>query len=392
MINRIFKFSHRSVEALPPAPPNHPSSNVEYSDAVESGLRIAVYRSGRRSFRHRFTYRGQKMLMTLGEFPAVSVEKARERVRANKGLLAEDINPLEARERIRQSPTLQQFVEEIFLPKAIKERRSLRDLKSRLQGHILPEFGNRQLVQISRREVILFHQRITGQVSGTTANRSLCLLSSILRHAVGLELIAENPCRAIEKARENGARQRVLSSEGELPRFISALMQVLGTLQGKALYFLLASGLRKSEVLSLAWEHVDLVNGRIFIPRPKNGKPRYAALNSISLELLTTMAEERSASPWVYPSKSSSGHLLDIRRTFNSVCKAAQIEGLRIHDIRRTVATELCSSGQNLIAVRDVLGHADVRTTQRYTHLSLATQKATSEVTADRIRRAMQAS
>lgn len=59
--------------------------------------------------------------MTLGEFPSVTVERARERVRANKALLAEGLDPTEERERKSQVPTFAEFVAVTFLPRALRE-------------------------------------------------------------------------------------------------------------------------------------------------------------------------------------------------------------------------------------------------------------------------------
>lgn len=389
MINRIFKFSQRSVEALPSPPPDHPSSNVEYTDAVESGLRVAVYRSGRRSFRHRFTYRGRKLLMTLGEFPAVSVEKARERVRANKALLAEDCNPLEERERKASVPSLADFVANDFLPWARQERRSLRDLENRIKNHLLPAFGKRQINQVTRRDVATFHQELREKVSPTTSNRSLSLLSGIFRRAIDMGVILENPCRGVKKAREAGARKRVLSGE-ELPRFMRAVTAETRTLPGMALALLIATGLRKMEVLSLSWSNIDLSQRRLFLPHTKSKVPRYVALNSQALDLLQKMAAKRIAEcDWVFPSDSRTGHLLDVRRTFEGVCAAAGIVGLRLHDLRRTHASILVNAGVPILQVRDILGHADVRTTQIYAHLNTTSLGIASEVAAGELRKAL---
>lgn len=386
--NRTFKFSQRLIETLPIPPANHPSSNIEYTDSVESGLKIAFYKSGLMTFRFRYTFNGRKSLLTIGDCRLLTIEQARQKVRGYKKLLLDGLDPAAEKERVLNAPTVQEFVDSEFLPRALRERKSIKDMLSRLNGHVLTAFGKKQLSQISKRDVMAFHQRLCTEKSNTTANRSKSLFSSILQLAVEMEILTENPCLGIKKAKENGPRKRVLTGE-ELPRFMASLMKATNSPSGMVLSLLIFTGLRKSEVTSLAWANIDLEQCRLFIPNPKNGVPRWVGVNSMAVELLKQMAEDRGESPWLFPSDSAEGHLLDVRRTFKSVCRVAKIEGFRIHDIRRCVASILCESGENLIIIRDLLGHADVRTTQIYTQLSTTAQKAASESTVDRLRKAL---
>lgn len=387
---RKFKFSHKALENLPTTPQGSPSSCIEFSDTTVPGLRIAVYKSGLRVFRHRFVFRGVKKLMTLGEFPGVSLDRARERVRLNKGLLSEDVNPLEEREKIRQAPTFEQFVEDTYLPFAQTERRSLRDIKSRLKGRLLPIFGKKQLPQILKRDVVDFHQRERREVSAATANRSLSLFSSVMNLALYAELISVNPAQGVRKHKENESRSRFLVGD-ELGRFLKALRVEMGTASGRAIFALLVLGLRKMEVLSLRWSNVDLECKRLFLPITKSGKSRYAVMNAQAVELFELMLRERSGeSDWVFPSSTECGHQRDVRRTFASICKAAEISDFHIHDLRRTHASILINAGVPIMQVRDILGHSDVRTTQIYARIDSSSLEQASEVASDEIKRAFE--
>lgn len=387
--NRTFKFSHRAIESLPAPGPDALSTNVEYTDAVESGLRIAVYKSGRRSFRHRYTYLGVKKMMTLGEFPAVNLEKARERVRANKAMLAEDLDPLEARQQQREAVTFKEFVEQDYQSFAKKERRSYRDIENRIKLRLIPSFGNKQMPRITKREVSAFHLKLRDEISAISANRYLALTSSIFSRAMDLGLITENPCRGIPKFREGGGRKRVLSGD-ELGCFVKILQAEMKNPCGQAVFLLLATGLRKSEVLSLRWSHVDLNGNRVFLPNTKSGVPRYAPLNSQAMGILKVMLENRkSENDWVFPSNSKAGHLLDVRRTFKSIMDRAELSNLRIHDLRRSFASLLINAGVPIYEVRDLLGHADIRTTQIYAHLGTSTLQAASEEAAKELEKAL---
>lgn len=389
--SKIFKFSHRKIEQLAAPEPEAKSGNIEYTDAVESGLRIAVYKSGRRSFRHRYTFLGVKKMMTLGEFPAVNLDKARERVRANKAMLAEDIDPKEERQQQRDASTFAEFTEDHYLPFAKKERRSFTDIANRIEKRLNPVFGDRQMPRISKQDISRFHLQLRDDVSATTANRYLALASSVFTRAIELGVVTVNPCRGISKFKEGGGRKRVLSKE-ELDRFTASLRQEMETGPGQAIFLMMATGLRKGEILSLQWSNIDLENCKVYLPNTKSGVPRYAPLNSQAIGFLQQMQLSCDKSiDWVFPSKSKKGHLLDTRRTFKTIIDRAGIEALRMHDLRRSFASILINSGVPIYEIRDLLGHADIRTTQIYAHLGTSTLQTASEAAAVAIKQAFDA-
>lgn len=385
--NRTFRFSHRSIEALPAQKPNSTSPNYEVTDAVESGLKVAIFKSGRRSFRHRYSYLGRKRLMTLGEFPAVNVERARERVRENKSLLAEDIDPLEERQARRDAIDFATFATEHFLPHAKETTRSYKDIVSRVNMRLIPNFGEKKLEEISKQSISIFHQSLRS--TPPTANRCLSLMSAMFRYAKENGLATDNPCKGIAKIKENAPRLQVLNSD-EMQRFMSALRESMTTPQGKAIFLLLATGKRKMEILSMRWSNVDLVKRQVYIPMTKSGKPGFALLNDQAFEVLNQMKKERNkAIDFVFPSTSKSGHLLDIRRTFQTIKSMAKIENFTIHSMRKVYASILLNQNIPIVQIRDLLGHADIRTTMIYAHLDTKSLQNANNTAGEELQRFM---
>ncbi len=389
-----FQFSHRKIDALPVPPADHRSSNVEYSDLVESGLRIAVYKSGRKSWRHRYTFLGKKCAQTIGEYPAINLDMARECIRENKRLLAKDIDPKEEREQARNALTFQQFADEHYLPFAKKERKSYKDIENRLKLRLLPKFGSMLLTQIGKRHVSELHRQLKDEVSAITANRYLTQLGGMFGCAVEWGYAPENPVRGIRQFDEGGPRTRYLADD-ELVSFTTVLWQdcLSGNQSSRALFMLLSCGHRVQEVLSQRWENFNLENGVGYLAdAKKKGKPRPFPLNSHLLKLLKIMYAERNPDcPWLFPSKTSaSGHQEGMRRTFQTTMKKAGVENLRQHDLRRTFASGLARKGVSAMAIRDLLGHADVRTTQKvYAHIDLGTLRDASDAFGDEISAAL---
>lgn len=389
MIGKSFRFTHRGIESLPPAPKDGSSSCIEYSDMQERGLRLAVFKSGFKSFRHRYTFLGKKQVLTLGEFPAVCVEEARRRVRENKVLLSQDLNPKDERNHLREALTFEEFVMVHYVPFASRERRSWRDIENRIKLRLLPTFGDDQLPRITKNQIASFHQKLRDDISAATANRYLALTSAIFNKAIEWGHVNDNPARGISKYKESGPRSRVLSTD-ELTRFMTALNEILDQPSARAIFLLISLGLRRNEVLSSTWSNIDFTRKQLYLPITKAGTPRHVNLNSLALELLQQMHKERDViNPWVFPSKSKTGHLNEVRKTFDTINKKAGIKQLRLHDLRRSFASNLVNAGVSIYEVRDLLGHADVRTTQVYAHLETAALQQASETAAEELRKAL---
>jgi site-specific recombinase XerD len=100
--------------------------------------------------------------------------------------------------------------------------------------------------------------------------------------------------------------------------------------------------------------------------------------------------KRRANCPWVFPSPiSKTGHLIDIRRAFQSVCDAAEITNLRIHDLRRSHASHLLNAGVDVMIIKELLGHKSLKSTQVYARVATTTLAKSSEIAAEKIRAAM---
>lgn len=396
MSSSRFRFSHKGVDRLQPPSMDASSSNKEYSDEVEIGLRVAVFKSGRKSWRFRYTVDGDKGTITFGTFPAIGVEKAREMTRDCKLLIAEGLDPRTERKKKREAPTLQEFVDTVYLPFAERERSSIKDIKNRLKGKILPVLGKKRLNQITRADVATMVDKLATEISGTTANRTCSLCSAIFNKAIDYEYMTINPARGIPKCKENGPRTRYMDDD-EVTRFLHVLKEEVekGNPSAQALYLLFLTGMRRSEVLSMAWENVSLDRKTAFIPKPKNGQPRTAPLNSFAVQLLRTIKERRGHhSPFVFPSKSKSGHMHEVRKTLNSIKAQAKVENLRTHDLRRGFASMLANSAGDcdLRTIGELIGHKDIRTTQKvYAHLGNKSLLDASELIVTKVEELMAA-
>lgn len=137
----------------------------------------------------------------------------------------------------------------------------------------------------------------------------------------------------------------------------------------------LHTGCRKSEMLKLEWRRVDLKEDLIFLEgsNTKNGKRRSIPLNREARVALLDLYRYREKhcpdSPWVFVHPNGE-RLQSVATAFRRLLKRVGIEDFRIHDLRHTCASWLVTAGQQLTAVRDLLGHSSIQMTERYAHLS----------------------
>ena len=356
---------------------------AEYSDTEVVGLKLAVSRSGRKYFWHRYRFRGRKKVLKLGEYPSVNVSDARLMVHENKNMLARDLDPADERNKRRKVPTLSEFAAETYLPYAKQHKRSWKDDESKLRRDIGATMGSIPINEITTRDVMQLHSAIGNRAAAGTANRYLALLSGMFSLAIKCELLVRNPAKSVKKFKEADPRERYLSGD-ELSRFLVALNAEAGQTAANAIVLLLLTGLRRMELFSLRWTEVDLSRATIRLLLTKSGRGRTVVLNSQALGILSNIRQDaESGCPWVFPAYRGDGHLVDVRKALARAMARADISNLRPHDLRRSFASLGINAGVDLYQIKDLLGHSSVAVTQRaYAHLQQGTLRSASEVVA----------
>jgi integrase len=154
---------------------------------------------------------------------------------------------------------------------------------------------------------------------------------------------------------------------------------------------LLFTGCRLSEVLKLRWEQVDFTAGSITLLETKSGRPQSVAINAPARQVLKVL-EVRKASEWVLPSASNAKRPLSgtvLEKVWGRIRTAAQVQDVRLHDLRHTVGTYAGQSGANAFLVRDLLRHKNLAMTGRYVNRADSPVRTLSEQVGKRIAAAM---
>ncbi|OGI03691.1 MAG: hypothetical protein A2Y25_08115 [Candidatus Melainabacteria bacterium GWF2_37_15] len=127
----------------------------------------------------------------------------------------------------------------------------------------------------------------------------------------------------------------------------------------------LHTGIRKSNILQLEWSYVNFTQKFITVLNPKNGKTNKIPMTDT---LIRTLEPLPRTSKYVFPNPLTDKPYVDIRKAFNLVLKLAGIENLTFHAFRHTAATRMVEKRIELVTVKDLLGHSEIKTTMRYAH------------------------
>ncbi|MBK1631203.1 integrase [Thiohalocapsa halophila] len=346
-------------------------------DSDPPGFGVRVYPSGRKAFVLSYRVGGRKRLLTIGAYGVLTLDQARTAARAELAKVETGAaDPLEDRQREARGESVRDLCA-AYMERHGNAKRSARDDARRIRQHVLPAWGGLKVKAVKRADVAALHSRIGKAGKPYEANRTLALLSKIFELARRWGYIPEdhgNPARDIDKFSE-AKRDRWLTPE-ELPRLAQAINEEPNEAARHALWLYLLTGARKSELLRARWADVSFERAELRLPETKAGGVHYIPLSGPALALLRQIPRT-DGNPYIFPGRGARGappeeraaapaHLVNIDKPWQRVRKAAGVEDVRLHDLRRTVGSWLAQSGNSLHLIGRVLNHSNASTTQVY--------------------------
>ncbi len=428
------KLTKRAVDATK-APAR---GEVFVWDAEQRGFGLRVYASGRRVFV--FQYQAPNTSATrrlaLGTFPSITVDTARTLARRAATDVAEGRDPKgdDADGRGRQ------VLADVF-PDYLKERegklapRTHAEYERVWRMTLAPTFGGMRFAAVDEATVARWHSE--RRATPILANRAVDLLSTFFVWAErrGYRAKHTNPCVDVERFEERRKSRSLTADEyGRLGSALSAAALVglpaTPTLQAQtrgvssqrrakhsgrvrgpyasrapfllpaspvltpanpvlvaALRFLVVTGWREQEVLTLRWDAVNLARGVAVLTDTKSGRSE-RPLGSAALAIIRAQSPQLD-NPYVFPGTSQGTHVVDPKRLWQNVKHAAALEEsapLRLHDLRHsftTVARDELGFGDHVIA--RLVGHTLPGMTSRYGEVRDATVRHAADAIAQTI-------
>jgi len=254
------------------------------------------------------------------------------------------------------------FAEAYFKLHSRQHKRSYKSDKANIKqlNHF---FGNKYLHDITPMLVEKYKIERGKKTSKVSVNRQVALLKHMFTKAVEWGKMSSNPIAMVKLYKENNNRIRFLEKE-EMQRLICNCEGLL-----KAIVIVaLNTGMRRGEIFNLKWADIDLRSNIINIYESKSGKKGEIPMNKLVIETLKGI-RKRKNSPYVF-CRPTGKNYRDIRKSFLTACKKSDILDFRFHDLRHSFCSHLVMSGVDLRTVKELMRHAKIETTMRYSHLS----------------------
>lgn len=345
------RITDRLVKELP-TPPKGKQCNVRDDTVV--GFAVRKTATGFTSFVFNYVANGVERRMTIGSPPSWSVAAAREQAKKLRRMVDCGSDPLmekrHARDELVLAELWERYSEDILPRKAEHTQSNECSIWNRL---ILPSLGKKRLDEINGGDIDRLHNQISKKTP-VQENRALASLQHVFSTAIRWRLINYNPISGVKRNSENG-RERFLT-DAEFERLLQVLNARAHTPSTLCIRFLLVTGARSGEAFRSTWDQFDLVSG-IWIKPSSHTKQRRLhriPLSGVSISILQ-QAEQLRRNDYVFPGRGDN-HLTTLKTIFSSICVEADLENLRVHDLRHTFASYLVGKGTALTIIGRLLG------------------------------------
>jgi len=369
---------------------------VEYCSSEIPGFMVTVSNvsPGKGTYMLRYKSSGQTKYIKIGRSYDISFADAKKKTLVLKSEIALGSDPSQEKKDKEAVPTFTEFMEDMYFPHIRSRKRTAAKDEEYYRLRLQAAFGNKRLNQISRRDIQLFHSSLHEQgLAPATCNHYLKLLKRAFNLAIQWEVMdGKNPAVGIQQYRELNLVENYMDDE-QLKRLLTVLKSDSNKSVTSIILWLLSTGARLNEALTAKHQFIDVEHRVWRIPaiNSKSGKVRAVPLNDTALEVLS-MQDTKNEFEHVFINRQTRKPYTTIQKVWNRLRKAADLEHVRIHDLRHQYASMLVNSGRTLYEVQQILGHSTSKVTQRYSHLSTATLQSASATAADEIKDAMEKS
>ncbi len=260
-----------------------------------------------------------------------------------------------------EKSTLEMYLNDTYIPfqRNSKTDRNLRDILGKLKIITSYSFVKKSIADITENDIVNFFNLLKKdrKITQATQNRYRSCLNHIFNTAIKEKLINENPVKYIKKYKEE-SRNRALN-EFE----VNALLEACKKSKNKELYYIvlmaLYTGMRYSNIVNMKKSKIQGNIYQLDGCETKSGKGQFICLHQDLLDELNRYMLEYDNGEYIFKTK-------EVKRSFKTALKQADIKFFRFHDLRRTFATTLLHNGTNIKVIQHMLGHSSIAMTERY--------------------------
>ncbi|MET3839027.1 site-specific integrase [Bradyrhizobium sp. OAE829] len=377
------------------------STRQEVPDGLLVGLYLVVQPSGAKSFAVRYRYAGQPRKLTLGAFPAITLEAARDIGGKALRAAAEGRDPATEKQARKGAEKLAKAEEErgkrdLFenVAREFIERHAMKNTResswretARILGlkpdpenpekllvverqdgkplTVINHWAGRKVQEITKRDVITFLDTVRDRAP-VMANRNLAAVRKLFNWCLARDVIQVSPCTLIEPPAPERSRDRILSDD-ELRLVWNASGTDVSPF-GPLVKMLILTGQRLAEVGGMRWDEIDFESKLWTLPaeRVKNGERHEVPLSDTAVEILKALPRINTTKGFVFTTTrdaavsgfSRAKDRLDAGVEASLQAGAKPPEHWTFHDLRRTMASGMARLGIQLPVIEKVLNHS----------------------------------
>lgn len=380
-------LTKRVIEALPvPA-----EGRDEYRDTQERYLRLVVSAEGRRTWRYVRKVAGRTRFYTIGTYPEMTPDQARRESKRVTGEYDAGRDPAAEKKKLRDLLTWGDLFG-WYMETHAKPHKRTWEYDQKMDELYCSKWRRKPYTAITVDVLTRWHKQIGRNKGKHQADRVLAMVKTVFSKALEAEVIqGKNPAATVRKFYTNAAqhsRDRYLSGD-ELGRLLKTLAEYPDQDTSDFFMVVLFTGARRGNVQAMRWADMDrsdpekpvwIVPGEV----SKNGEQMRVVLVEPVLSILNRRYEGRDKtdrtdktpcrSEYVFPAKrggSKTPHLVEPKKAWATIRKRADIEGVRIHDLRRTLGSWQAIMGSSLQIIGRSLGHKSLQSTEVYARMDL---------------------
>lgn len=360
------KLTKSFIDALPlpETQTDGRATQVIYRDSALPGFGLRVGSGGAKTFFIERRIKGRVKRISIGRYGLLTPSQARTKAQEllSSIILGDDPTTKKSTHKA-DSITLRQALDDyIAARKDLKKYSQYNYRRSMEVG--LPDWMDKRLIDITKDMVESRHSDI-GEKTPVMANHTMRVLKLIFNHAIakyeddsGKSVLTVNPVDRLTKGRAwyKVERRRTFLAHHELAAWYEAVSQIESSTTRDYLVFLLFTGLRKIEGVSLRWEDISFESSSFTIPDTKNGKPHTLPLTDFLTDLLKNRIAETKGGPWVFPSPITDSYIKNQTYAVHQVIGITS-KPFSLHDLRRTFITIAESLDIPAYALKALLNH-----------------------------------
>jgi integrase len=374
MTDRKFRFTKKRLEAIP-----KPNSRTRYYDDALEGLIVDVSPNLIMSFRvyKWLASENRPISITLGKFPSMTIEQARNQAKKQLLQIAEGKNPTKEKQaKLQESYTLD-FIFSDYLEKRKLQPSTVRGYHQIISCYF-KDYREKPFKSIDEAAIKNIHSTVStkSQAQADLAMRLMRALFNFAKYEYrscdNEAIYKNNPVKILSHLRNwnHVPRKQTRISKSQLGVFFAAIEACRNEAEKLRDLFTssvcdfvemaIFTGLRKSELLNLSWDAINLKERSYFISKTKNGTPLELPIGDKLLTIFEHRLAQRTDSNYVFNSNGKYGRVIEPKKIIAKIGEKAGIT-FTLHDLRRTFTTTAEGLNVGTYTIKRLLNHKTKR-------------------------------